>query len=161
MHVRRGLLDRIASGESVKNETFDNKLLAAIRRDKAKLEELLDSVDAHWGEEDAVYRFYHQSYKVYLAQELTRDIVRALHELAPDKPMHPWFLEITKKGTEQRFDMVRSNQNWLEETRPILEALFHAKYMLWQAIRYGTIYESAPQMLRSGWAALLYLYQAR
>ena len=37
-----------------------------------KLEKLLDECNSHWEYEDPVYRFYHQSLKVYLLQEWFR-----------------------------------------------------------------------------------------
>jgi hypothetical protein len=43
---------------------------------------------------------------------------------------------------------------------PILEAFFHALFMLEMAVRYADLGEP-PQMLPSGWAALLYLYDLR
>ena len=42
------------------------------------------------------------------------------------------------------------NRRWLEETRPILEAFFHARTMLTLVVRYGTELEEAPRMLPSG-----------
>jgi hypothetical protein len=45
--------------------------------------------------------------------------------------------------------------------RPIVEAFFHAKFMLTMAVKYGKKLKEAPNMLPSGWAALLYLYKMR
>ena len=53
------------------------------------------------------------------------------------------------------------NKRWLEETRPILEAFFHARMMLEFVVRYGRELEDAPQVLPSGWAAVLCLYNLR
>ena len=49
------------------------------------------------------------------------------------------------------------NQEWLEHTRPMCEAFFHAKYFLDMAVKYGESLEKAPDMLPSGWASVLYL----
>jgi hypothetical protein len=136
-------------------------LLDNIKAKLPELRSLLDAVNDEWGYEDAIYRFYHGSYKVYGAQGLTRDIVKALHELLPDVPMNATFLEIVAAGTNQKFTLERSNQNWLEETRPIIEALSHAKFMLEMCVKYGTEYEEPPQLLDSGWALFLYLYNMR
>ena len=37
------------------------------------------------GFEDPIYRFYHQSFKVYALQNETARIVRVLQSLAPDR----------------------------------------------------------------------------
>jgi hypothetical protein len=50
---------------------------------------------------------------------------------------------------------------WLETTRPIVEAFFHARYFLEMAVRYGKKLKMPPAMLPSGWAAFLYLYNLR
>jgi hypothetical protein len=41
------------------------QLLANLQRDHATLVETLDHVSGHWGYEDLIYRFWHQSFKVY------------------------------------------------------------------------------------------------
>jgi len=43
---------------------------------------------------------------------------------------------------------------------PIVEAFFHARFMLEMAVRYSDL-DTPPQTLRSGWAALLYLFKLR
>ena len=53
------------------------------------------------------------------------------------------------------------NRDWLNETRPILEAFFHAKTFLGLAVRYAKALDHAPRLLPSGWAAVLSLYNAR
>ena len=49
----------------------------------------------------------------------------------------------------------------VEETRPILEAFFHARFFLEMAARYGAELGKPPQVLPSGWAAFLYLFGLR
>lgn len=49
---------------------------------------------------------------------------------------------------------------WTAVTRPILEALFHARFFVEMAVRYSDLAEP-PLPLRSGYAALLYLYGLR
>lgn len=53
------------------------------------------------------------------------------------------------------------NRKWLEVTRPMVEAFFHARFMVEMAVRYGRELEEPPTLLPSGWAALLYLYKIR
>lgn len=134
-------------------------LLAKLRERKAALSDLLAKSSDHWGYEDPVYRFYHQSFKVYYLQEQTRSIVAALADLAPDRPLNSWFLEIVKLGTSHEFT-TEHNRRWMEVTRPILEAFFHARYFLEMAVRYADL-DAPPQPLPSGYAALLYLYGLR
>jgi hypothetical protein len=53
------------------------------------------------------------------------------------------------------------NDRWLSETRPIIEAFFHARYFLEMAVHYGQALDKPPNAMPSGWAALLYLYNLR
>ena len=81
----------------------EEALLQSLRRDRRKLEELLARCSDHWGYEDPVYRFYHQSFKVYGLQQSTRSIVQRLQALAPDFPLNPWFVQIVESGTGKVF----------------------------------------------------------
>lgn len=136
------------------------RLLQNIQQRLPELKALLDAGEGHWGLEDAVYRFYHHSFKVYRAQQHTQRIVDALRTLLPDREMDSDFLTIVKEGTEKEFQL-EHNQEWLRHTRPILEALFHAQYFLRMACKYGGELKEVPQVMPSGWAALLYLYNLR
>ncbi len=138
----------------------NERLLQAISDKLPALEALLEQTASHWGYEDPIYRFYHQSFKVYALQDATEHIVTALSELAPDRQLNQWFTEIVAEGTGREFAM-EVNQRWTAETRPILEAFFHARFFLEMACKYGRELELAPTMLPSGWAALLYLYDMR
>ena len=137
------------------------KLLAQLRLQLSSLEELLKSVNGHWIYEDRVYRFYHQSFKVFELQQNTLEIVAALQNLAPHLDLNNWFRFILKEGTGREFDLSETNSHWLQETRPILEAFFHARYFLEMACKYGKAIEEPPQTMPSGWAAFLYLYNLR
>jgi hypothetical protein len=80
--------------------------------------------------------------------------------LAPHLPLNPWFLEIVREGTGRTF--ARSdNDQWTTVTGPMVEAFAHARYFLEMACRYGNELESPPNIMPSGWAALLYLYDLR
>ena len=120
-----------------------------------------ENARATWGFEDPIYRFYHQSFKVYALQGETARIVRVLESLAPDHdhPLNPWFRQIVEKGTGKAFKQ-DDNADWTRSTRPILEAFFHARFFLEMAVRYATLSE-LPTPLPSGYAALLYLYALR
>ena len=136
------------------------QLWASLRAAVPELEALLDKCTDHWGYEDLVYRFYHQSFKVYGLQQETQSIVSALRALSPSGELNSWFEEIVAQGTGKRFEM-EHNQRWLEVTRPIVEAFFHARYFLEMAVKYARELEAPPQRLPSGWAAVLYLYRLR
>jgi hypothetical protein len=124
------------------------------------LEDLLIRCSAHWEYEDPIYRFYHQSFKVYGLQEQTLEIVSTLQSLSPDNLLNDWFMHIVQEGTDKTFSM-EDNKNWLTVTRPILEAFFHARFFLEMAVKYGKELEFPPRLLPSGWAALLELYNLR
>jgi hypothetical protein len=124
------------------------------------LEELLAQHTGHWRYEDPVYRFYHQSFKLYRLQEATTTIVAALQALAPGRELNAWFREIVTEGTGRTFEL-SDNTRWLEVTRPIVEAFFHARYFLEMAVRYGGSLKQPPLVLPSGWAAFLHLYGLR
>jgi hypothetical protein len=131
-------------------------------RELPKLRKLLKEANDHWIYEDGIYRFYHQSFKVYYLQSETKKIVAALQELSPGRALNAWFEKIIKDGTSKAFDL-SDNEHWLDATRPVVEAFFHAKYFLEMAVRYGGTFKKnrPPAMLPSGWAAFLYLYNLR
>jgi hypothetical protein len=137
----------------------EKALLLNLGRAKSDLEKLLSQCNDHWGYEDPVYHFYHQSFKVYSLQESTRSIVDKLQALVPERPLNPWFVQIVESGTGKRFQS-EDNSRWLEVTRPILEAFFHARYFLEMAVRYADL-KTPPEILPSGYAALLTLFGLR
>ncbi|HEV3024734.1 MAG TPA: hypothetical protein VGX76_19795 [Pirellulales bacterium] len=138
----------------------EEKLLLRIAETLPRLEELWQRSNSHWGYEDPIYRFYHQSFKVFGLQEQTAEIVEALRSLAPHLPLDPWFTLIVDKGAAEQFSN-DVNQRWLEATRPILEAFFHARYFLEMVCKYGKELDRPPDTLPSGWAAVLCLYGLR
>ncbi len=136
-------------------------LLANMKRDRDRLVKLLEQVNNHWGYEDGLYRFYHQSFKVYHLQELTQQIVVALHSIAPeDKPFSPFFEQLLREGTGQTFSQ-EANADWVRRTAPLVQAFLHARYFLEMAVQYADELDAAPQLLPSGFAALLCLYDIR
>lgn len=136
------------------------KLLENINQHKTEIQQLLTFFCNE--EPDLVYRFYHQSFKVFGMINL---IVRAndlFERLAPDSiPLNAWYLSITKVSISKKFNPAETNQKWLEETLPITQGFWHAKYFLEHMIVAADEIESAPQILPSGWAAVLYLYNLR
>jgi len=135
-------------------------LLATLKASQRELRALLSQCSDEWGYDDPVYRFYHHSFKVYGLQSMTKKIVLALQAIRPGTDLHAAFLQIVAEGTGKTFEPAH-NQRWLAETRPIVEAFFHARYFLEMAVRYGTRLSEPPRALPSGWAALLHLYGLR
>src|SRR5436189_199394 len=103
-----------------KRDELSQGLLSAIKARLAEFSDLLEKVTSHWHGEDAFYRFYHQSFKLYRLQDGTGEIVTALRSLAPNRPLNPWFEQIIQEGTGKDFQP-EHNQRWLEESRPVLE----------------------------------------
>ena len=138
------------------------ELLNRIKENLPNLKALLEEVNGHWYYEDLIYRFYHQSFKVYRIQEVTQKIVDTLKKLVPEnETINPFFEEILREGASgKKFEYEHNNQ-WLRHARPMVEAFFHAKYFLEMAVKYGDLLETPPQVLPSGWAGLLYLYNLR
>ena len=140
----------------------ENKLIANIKRKLPELEMLLAEISSHWVYEDSVYRFYHNSFKVYGLQDITRRVVLALKDLAPEgKSLCREFEEIIEAGAGSKRFEPEHNKNWTYHTRPFVEAFFHARFFLEMVVKYGKELEEPPDMLPSGWAAVLCLYGLR
>ena len=135
-------------------------LLKNIKRDLASLTRLSEEAESPWGSEDLVYRFYHQSFKVFAIQSLTTKIVDALQALLPEAELDQRFTTIISEGTGKQFSY-EMNACWDVVARPLLEAFFHANYFLKMTIKYGHELNEPPQMLPSGWAAVLCLFNLR
>jgi len=142
------------------DEYPDAEMLRNIRERLPQLKELLNEADGHWRFENFFYRYYYGSFKVYEAQELTHRIADELKNLMPDRELNGNFMDIVSQGTGRVWELSH-NQRWIEETLPIINALFHAIYFLRLVVRYGELYDSPPESLKNGYAALLVLYGMR
>jgi hypothetical protein len=91
---------------------------------------------------------------------LTTRIVAALQALLPEAALDERFTPIISEGTGKQFSY-EMNARWDATTRPLLEAFFHANYFLKMTIKYGHELNEPPQILPSGWAALLCLFNLR
>jgi hypothetical protein len=126
-----------------------------------ELRRVLENVNDSWCYEDCIYRFYHQSLKVFELQNATKAIVDVLTTIAPEaRPFCSFFSEIVQHGTGRKFSLA-DNQHWLERAAPIVQAFFHARYFLEMAAKYAAELAEPPEVLPSGWAALLCLYGLR
>jgi hypothetical protein len=136
------------------------QLLRNLKKKMPALVGLYGEATDHWVYEDAVYRYYHGSFKVYRLQGMTLKIVEMLKSLQPKCELNTDFSEIVAEGTGKVFHL-NHNRNWSKHTRPILEAFFHAKFMLEMMMKYGAELEKAPSVIPSGWGGVLYLYGLR
>jgi hypothetical protein len=62
-------------------------------------------------------------------QSHTLAIVEKLRSLSPAEELNEWLVRIIAEGTGKTFSP-EHNKNWLDVTRPILEAFFHARFFL-------------------------------
>ena len=132
-----------------------------LRRIKAKMPELecwLEQAD----DEDPMYRFYHQSLKLWWDfPSHTQSALRLIREIAgEDYRLNPWFCQIIDEGIREKFEH-SFNQNWLPHARPVVEAFYHTRYFIAMMVKYGKELDTAPHSLPSGWASVLYLFQMR
>jgi hypothetical protein len=134
------------------------QLLKKIKDAMPALEKLLQ--ESRHSEEDLIYRFYHQSFKVYGIQFQTAQMIARFQELAPHLVLNEWFMQIVQEGTGKEFSP-SDNANWMAITRPMVEAFCHARYFLQMMCKYGRELSAPPPVLPSGWAAVLYLYNLR
>ena len=148
-----------------------NELISELKNKMPILEALNARMHDHWVGEDGVYRFYHGSWKVFRLQEATLEIVAALQSIVPERKLTGYFVTIIQEGTGKSFNK-ETNRRWVKETRPIVEAFFHARYFLEMAVKYGKeldlVENTHPEnieekcnvaRLPSGMAALLCLYK--
>jgi hypothetical protein len=147
---------------SKQKEIWERELLANLKAHADELAETLElmSEDAY---EDTVYRFYHNSIKIYWhAPERIQAMVDVLRRIAPNgTQLAPIFKEICRVGLEPIAFEPDYNNALGQQTRPFIEAFFHARYFLEMAVKYGAMLDEPPCLLPSGWAALLSLYQIR
>jgi len=125
-----------------------DELLGRIKTRLADIDALLAEYAEHWAEEDGVYRFYHQSFKVFdRLQPLTKQGFGLITEIGGEQdPPCEWYCQIVREGTEHDFNETTNNE-WLTQTRPILEAFWHTKYFLAKMAKYAKQLDSAPQCL--------------
>lgn len=136
------------------------RLLGMAKERLSRLKTLLAEMSSHWGYEDPIYRLYHHSFKVYAIQAKTQQVMTELQALAPHLKLNADFVRIIAEGTGKSFEK-KHNENWLQHTRPMVEAFFHAKHALEMVCKYAEGLSEPPQTLPSGWATVLSLYNLR
>ena len=99
---------------------------------------------------------------MYELQNKTKKIIEALKSIAPKgQSFCQEFQEIIESGASGKKFEPSHNKNWTYHTRVFVEAFFHAKFFLEMTVKYGKELKEPPEMLPSGWAALLCLYNLR
>lgn len=145
---------------NAKHKRFFNSVKSNLEEAKALKEEL----DKDWYVPNHFYRFYHQSFKAFQAQEVTRKCLNFFQKIGGDEfKLNDWYLQIVKEGIDKEFDLSH-NSTWLETTRPLIEAMLHSKMFLDLIVKHGEDLkneEEPPDMLDNGWAAVLYLFNER
>ena len=151
---------------------FQNKLekerliIKNIHSFKDEIADITNAVEhPFYGVEDRFYRFYHQSFKVYDLQKITTKIVDLFCKIGDChfQELSPMFKEIVSEGIHKEFKQ-SSNSRWTYETRPIVEAYFHAQHILDMMIKYGLSKDpegEISQGIEQGWGSVLHLYKIR
>lgn len=134
-------------------------LLVNIKSEKDPLDKFVSSFEK--SEPEFIYRFYHQSFKVFGYKELIQYTVQFLEKLAPEfLHLNEWYQGIIDLGLAKDFTD-STNDNWLSETQPLLEAFWHTKFFVTQMKSSAASLETAPKIMPYDWAAVLYLYDLR
>jgi len=102
------------------------------------------------GYEDPIYRYYHNSFKVYRVQQTTLDIFRILQSLMPDRYLNMSFCRIVRAGTGQVFEFSH-NVKWTN-TRVPCSKRSSMPGTCWTCFEIRRQLTEAPRMLPSGWA---------
>ena len=134
-------------------------LLVNIKSEKETLDNLVSSFEK--SEPEFIYRFYHQSFKVFGYKELIRYTVQFLEKLAPESSnLNVWYQGIIDLGLAKDFTD-STNDNWLSETQPLVEAFWHTKFFVTQMKSSAVSLEPLQKFCLTFGAAVLYLYGLR
>lgn len=150
--------NKILKDFAEKQRKNDQEILDSIKKYLPEIIELKNKCEEEWGSEDSIYRFYHQSFKVYYLQDTIKECVELFKKIGNGRELNEWYLQIIKEGTENKFSL-EHNKDWLKFTRPIVEAYFHSKHFLDMMVKYQNV--EVNQLLPTGWAMILYLYNSR
>jgi hypothetical protein len=109
--------------EIIRSHTHHERINTLFLRIKARLLELEELArELEETEEDGVYRFYHDSNKVFFLQSPVEAAFSLIKEIGgEDDPPNFEYARIVEAGTAHQFSET-TNANWEAETKPILEA---------------------------------------
>jgi len=128
-----------------------------------EIEKLKTKLDSDWGLTERFYRMYHQSFKTFRVQKDTMKCFELFQKIAgSDFTINKWFCQLVQEGTGHEFDLSH-NQNWLEHTRPMMEAALHTKFFLDLLVKHKEEFEKdeIPSVISFGLATVLYLFNER
>jgi len=119
-------------------------------------------VQQYWVTRTVIYRFYHQSLKVFWAPgSPTKEIVDLMQSLAPHLPLNAWFMEIVAQGTGKEVRHGNETSVGRRLRAPSLRRSSTPRFFLEMVCKYGKELQEPPQFMPSGWAAVLCLYNLR
>ncbi|HEX8399322.1 MAG TPA: hypothetical protein VF644_17940 [Pyrinomonadaceae bacterium] len=100
-----------------KAQELNDKLLANMKENQTEIENLDNAFKSL--EQDYVYRFYHQSFKVFGAASQIKQAKELFERLAPDScPLNNSLNAIADNANGKESDVARTNQFRQAETRP-------------------------------------------
>lgn len=152
--------DRIIQDKEQLLLSRQQTLIAVVNRGLPELIDLSNEFNRVY--EDGIYRFYHCSFKVYFLQEATSKAFQLFKQIGDEVGLEFFtpYKKFIDEGTDKEFDMSH-NEDWSFHTRPIVEAFLHTKYLLDMMVKYGNELDEMPEILPSGFAAILCLYKLR
>lgn len=110
--------------------------------------------------EESMDRFYRRSRKFYRLQDSTLRMLKMLQSVLPHQPLNDSFMQILREGSWKVWQKEQDDR-WMEETRPILEAFFHARWFTAVCAKYAELLPHAPRTMPGGWGGVLSLYNLR
>jgi len=109
---------------------------------------------------DRIYRFWHQSFKVFRLQYHTEQIADVLRRAGGNRPLNPWFEHLVAAGTGHVFHP-EDNGRWYDTASGVVHSFLHVRHLLDVTVEAATTIEGPTPVLPSGWATVLSLYQLR
>lgn len=136
------------------------KIIDDLHNNKTEIMDLYRKVSDEWSYDDGLYRYYHQSFKVFQLQSLTVAMKDLFEKIVLTKlGLNMLYYEIFYKGTGFSFDL-SFNDNWHKHAGPIVEAFLHSKFFLEMIVKTLEV-TTVPSILPSHLAAVLELYNSR
>lgn len=113
------------------------------------------------GVSEGVYRFYHQSFKVFSQQDWIAECVREFAGIYPRRLLNRTYCLIAERGLVCEC-VPRINKDWLRCTGPVVESSFHTWVFLDALVRVmKSPAKAVPQTLTAEWGIALYLWDLR
>lgn len=138
---------------------YEQQLLTAISKNKQRIYKLQQTSHNLWGGEDAIYRFYHESFKTYRIQDLSKSIINLIKDLLPLE-LNKMLLKIIEEGTGKEFNF-NSPNSWYEDAKPMVDTFLHLRHILDMIVKYGLESDDSDRKGNMGWFTVLYVYKIR